>query len=114
MSGNNVARAITKNRAETLNSFECLTDRDVENDSSIPTSASDLKQHNRNEQAQRREVMCKRQREAKIAHEAAGHCNNRATFLNMQAKGIAVNHLKRYILAHKCEHCCADIGRRHY
>ena len=32
MPGNSVARAITKNRVETLNSFECLTDRDVENE----------------------------------------------------------------------------------
>lgn len=36
------------------------------------------------------------------------------TVPNLHAKGIAVNHLKRYILAHKCEHCYANIGRRHY
>ena len=52
MPANSVARAITKNRVENLNSFECLTDRDMENDSSI--LVSDLKLHTRNEQAQRR------------------------------------------------------------
>ena len=113
MPGNSVARATTENRVETLNSFECLTDPHVDNDSNVPVS--DFKQHARNEQDQRRfELMCKRQREAKIAHEAGGHCNNRATLLNLQAKEIAINHLKRYILAHKCEHCYANIGRRHY
>ena len=85
MPGNSVARATTENRVETLNSFECLTDPHVDNDSNVPVS--DFKQHARNEQDQRRfELMCKRQREAKIAHEAGGHCNNRATLLNLQAK----------------------------
>ena len=71
MPGNSVAHTITKNRVETLNSFEFITDRDVENDSSI--LVSDWKQHTRNEQAHRRfELMCKRKREAKIAHEAGG------------------------------------------
>ena len=47
MPGNSTARATTKKRVETLNSFECLTDRDVENDSKI--LVSDLEQHNRND-----------------------------------------------------------------
>ena len=36
------------------------------------------------------------------------------TVLNLQAKGIECNHLKRYILAHRCDACEAAPGRRHH
>jgi len=50
---------------------------------------------------QRYELMLKRQERAGIYHTFHGHCNNRQTVLNLQAKGIECNHLKCYILAHK-------------
>jgi len=34
--------------------------------------------------------------------------------LNLQAKGIECNHLKRYILTHRCDACVAAPGRRHH
>jgi len=34
--------------------------------------------------------------------------------LNLQAKGIQYNHLKRYILAHRCDSCDAASGRCHH
>jgi len=34
--------------------------------------------------------------------------------LNLQAKGFQCNHLKRYILSHKCDACDAVPGRRHH
>ena len=49
-----------------------------------------------------------------ITRESHGHCNNRQTVLNLQAKGIECNHLKHYILAHRCDACDAAPGRRHY
>jgi len=63
---------------------------------------------------QRYEVMLKRREIAGIYHTCHGHCNNRQTVLNLQAKGIECNHLKRYNLAHKCDACDAAPGRRHH
>jgi len=47
-------------------------------------------------------------------HTLHGHCKNRQTVLNLQAQGIECNHLKRYILAHKCNACDAAPGFRHH
>jgi len=63
---------------------------------------------------QRYELMLKRQEMAGIYHTSHGHCNNRQTVLNLQAKGIECNHLKRYILAHRCDACDVAPGRRHH
>ena len=55
---------------------------------------------------QRYELMLKRREMVGIYHPSHGHCNNRQTVLNLQAKGgIECNHLKRYILAHRCDAC---------
>jgi len=43
---------------------------------------------------QRYELMLKRREMAGIYHTSHGHCNNRQTVLNLQAKGIQCNHLK--------------------
>ena len=53
---------------------------------------------------------------AGIYHTSQGHCDNRQTVLNLQAKGIDLecNHLKRYILAHRFDACDAALGRRHH
>jgi len=51
---------------------------------------------------------------ARIYHTSPEHCNNRQTILNLQAKGIECNHLKRYILAHRCDACEVAPGRRHH
>jgi len=62
---------------------------------------------------QRYELMLKREM-AGIYHTSHGHCNNRQTVLNLQAKGIACDHLKRYILAYRCDACDAAPGRHHH
>ena len=49
---------------------------------------------------------------AGIYHNSHGHCNSCQTVLNLQARGIQCNHLKRYILAHRCNSCDASPGRR--
>ena len=56
---------------------------------------------------QRCELMRKRREMAGIYrdHTSHGYCNNRQTVLNLQAQGIECNHLKRYILAHRCDAC---------
>ena len=56
---------------------------------------------------QRYELMLKRRKMAEVYHTSHGHCNNRQTVSNLQANGIECNHLKRYILAHKCDACDA-------
>ena len=63
---------------------------------------------------QRYELMLKRRKMAEVYHTSHGHCNNRQTVSNLQAKGIENNHLKRYILAHKCDACDAAPGRHHH
>ena len=59
---------------------------------------------------QRYELMLKRQEMAGIYHTSHGHCNNRQTVLNLQAKGIECNHFKRY----RCDACDAAPGRHHH
>jgi len=56
---------------------------------------------------QRYELMLKQRDMAVIYHTSHGHFNNRHTVLNLQAKGVECNHLKRYILAHRCNACNA-------
>jgi len=51
---------------------------------------------------------------AEVYHTSHGYCNNRQTVLNLQSKGIECNHLKRYILAHKCDACDAAPDCRHH
>jgi len=63
---------------------------------------------------QRYELMLKRREMAGIYHTSHGHCRNRQTVLNLQAKGIECNHLKRYILAHRWDACDAAPGRRNH
>jgi len=58
--------------------------------------------------------MLKQREIAGIYHTSHGHCNNRQTVLNLQTKGIQCNHLKRYILAHRCDAFDKVPGRRHY
>jgi len=60
------------------------------------------------------ELMLQRREMAGMYHTSHGHCNNRQTVLNLQAKGIECNHLKRYILAHRCEACDAAPGRHRH
>jgi len=63
---------------------------------------------------QRYELILKQRETAGIYHTSHGHCNNRQTVLNLQAKGIEGNHLKSYILAHRCDACDAAPGRRYH
>jgi len=63
---------------------------------------------------QRYELMLKQRDMAVIYHTSHGHFNNRHTVLNLQAKGVECNHLKRYILAHRCNACDAAPGRRYH
>jgi len=58
--------------------------------------------------------MFKRREMAGIYHTSHGHCNNRQTVLNLHSKGTECNHLKRYILVHRCDACDAALGRRHH
>ena len=85
---------------------------DVDDEGYVPTYLTQDRIEGRFQQ--RYELMLKRREMAGIYHTSHGHCNNRQTVLNLQAKGIEYNHLKRYILAHRCDACDAAPGRRHH
>jgi hypothetical protein len=95
------------------NSFHMLDEiEDVDDEGYVPTYRTQDRIEGRFQQ--RYELMLKRREMAGIYHTSHGHCNNRQTVLNLQAKGIEYNHLKRYILAHRCDACDAAPGRRHH
>ena len=74
----------------------------------ITTSVrSDMDQH-------KFELMCSRQKQAQILHESGGHRNARDTYRDLEAAGMKVHHLKKYILAHQCKWCQANLGRKAY
>jgi len=79
------------------NSFNMLdkTD-DVDNEGYVPDYLNQDRIKGRFQQ--RCELMLKRREMAGIYHTSHRHCNNCQTVLNLQAKGIQCNHLKRYIL----------------
>jgi len=91
------------------NSFHMLDEiDDVDDEGYVPTLLTQDRIEGRFQQ--RYELMLKR-REIHTSH---GHCNNHQTVLNLQAKSIECSHLKRYILAHRCNACDAAPGRRHH
>jgi hypothetical protein len=49
-----------------------------------------------------------------ILHESGGHRNARDNFRDLEAAGVPVHHLKRYIWAHKCKWCEFNLGRKSY
>ena len=74
----------------------------------ITTSVrSDMDQH-------KFELMCSRQKQAQILHESGGHRNARDTYRDLEAAGMKVHHLKKYILGHQCKWCQANLGRKAY
>ena len=96
----------------TINAFSALSDM------SAPESAppqNDSTHAERSEADQRRfELMCKRQQEAAILHDASGHRNPTSLVRDLKAAGIPVKHLQRYIHAHRCKYCEANLGRAGY
>ena len=58
--------------------------------------------------------MSSRQNQAQILHESGGHRNARDTYREIEAAGMQVHHLKRYILAHQCKWCQSNLGRKTY
>ena len=58
--------------------------------------------------------MLKRREMVGIYYTSHGHCNNHQTVLNLKTKGLQCNHLKRYILAHRCDACDVAPGRHHH
>ena len=58
--------------------------------------------------------MCRRQKEAAILHEAHGHRNPTSLVKDLKAAGIPIKHLQRYLHAHRCKYCEANLGRASY
>ena len=95
------------------NSFHMLDEiDDVDDEGYVPACLTQDRIEGRFQQ--RYELMLQRREMAEIYYISHGHCNNRSTVLNLQAKGIECNHLKHYILAHRCDACDAAPGRRHH
>jgi hypothetical protein len=96
----------------TINAFSALAD--MPEPESAPLQ-HDSQPEERSEADQRRfELMCKRQQEAAILHDAWGHRNPTSLVRDLKAAGIPVKHLQRYIHAHRCKYCEANLGRAGY
>jgi hypothetical protein len=52
--------------------------------------------------------------EAAILHESYGHRNLTSLVKDLKAAGIPIKHLQRYLHAHKCKYCDANLGRASY
>ena len=69
----------------------------------------------RSEENQRKfEFMCKRQQEAATLHDGSGHRNPTSLVHDLKKTGIPLKHLQRYIHAHRCKYCDANLGRAAY
>jgi hypothetical protein len=94
----------------TLNGFSILAEQRSSNEQSNTAHLS-----TRNEEDQRKfELMCRRQKEAAILHESYGHRNPTSLVKDLKAAGIPIKHLQRYLHAHKCKYCDANLGRASY
>ena len=94
----------------TLNGFSILAEQRDNNEQSNSVQLS-----TRNEEDQRKfELMCKRQKEAAILHASFGHRNPTSLVKDLKAAGIPIKHLQRYLHAHKCKYCDANLGRASY
>jgi hypothetical protein len=60
------------------------------------------------------EIMCRRQKEAAILHKSYGHRNPTSLVKDLKAAGIPIKHLQRYLHAHRCKYCEANLGRASY
>jgi hypothetical protein len=58
--------------------------------------------------------MCRRQKESAILHESYGHRNPISLVKDLKAAGIPIKHLQRYLHAHRCKYCAANLGRASY
>ena len=113
----NKAHHSHKTGVKTLNAFSSLADeQDIlptspDKDNQAPIDKND----ERNEKDQKRfELMCRRQQEAAELHNAGGHRNATDTVRDLKAAGVQIKHLQRYIHAHKCKYCEANLGRKSY
>jgi hypothetical protein len=79
--------------------------------SCIPEATSS----SRSEADQRKfELMCSRQKQSQSLHESGGHRNARDTYRDLEAAGMQVHQLRRYILGHQCKCCQSNLGRKAY
>ena len=94
----------------TLNLFSALIEQQAGNERSDTARNSTP-----NEEDQRKfELMCRRQKEAAILHESYGHRNPTSLVKDLKAAGIPIKHLQRYLHAHTCKYCEANLGRASY
>jgi hypothetical protein len=94
----------------TLNIFSALIEQQAGNERSDTARNSTP-----NEEDQRKfELMCRRQKEAAILHESYGHRNPTSLVKDLKAAGIPIKHLQRYLHAHTCKYCEANLGRASY
>ena len=93
----------------TLNTFSILAEHQA------PEKPEIARLTQRGEEDQRKfELMCRRQKEAAILHEAHGHRNPTSLVKDLKAAGIPIKHLQRYLHAHRCKYCEANLGRASY
>jgi hypothetical protein len=88
-----------------LNIFSAIDEQQTGNQQSDNVRIS-----TRNEEDQSKfELMCRRQKEAAILHESYGHRNPTSLVKDLKAAGIPIKHLQRYLHAHRCKYCEANL-----
>jgi len=90
----------------TLNGFSILAEQRGSNEQS---NTAQLSTHTEEDQ-RKFELMCRLQKEAAILHESYGHRNPTSLVKDLKAAGIPIKHLQRYLHAHKCKYCDANLG----
>jgi len=108
-------RSTCRSFIDPSNSFHMLDEIDNADDEGyVPAYLTQYRIEGRFQQCYELMSVLQQREMAEIYHTSHGHCNNRQTVLNLQAQGIQCNHLKRYILAHRCNSCDTAPGRRHH
>ena len=102
----------TASPVSTLNAFSVLATKPEAH--TLSPSANDEPATRSDADQRRFELMCKRQQEAAVLHEAHGHRNPTSLVRDLKAAGVPVKHLQRYIHAHRCKFCDANLGRAAY
>ena len=102
--------SITASVLACMHSFSSLSEVfDSRSEAHVPAFLSDERIEGRLQQ--RFEHLCQLRKEAITLCVAHGHPNNRRFLLNLEARGIPHEHLKRYILALSCDACRAALGK---
>ncbi len=104
-----IPTTLAHHATQIINTFSILAEHQA------PEKPEIVRLSERGEEDQRKfELMCRRQKEAAILHEAHGHRSPTSLVKDLKAAGIPIKHLQHYLHAHRCTYCEANLGRASY